>query len=293
MPTFLSSLPDTLLPLFSESVGNTLLFLGSTVLPVVILCLVLLFIGRWMNRQLYLSFGWRGVLALAWLGTPVHEFSHVIGCWLGRNRIEDFALFKPDHKTGSLGYVKHSYNTGSFYQRVIGNTLISLAPFFGGSLAIYLLTSHFYPQFLMKPDQLPLANWSTVSSAAGLNELGKAWFHYFQQFYEVLLNKDNLGEWSFWLYLVSMISLAVHLSPSKSDFEGFWGPALILAAALFLTMFTVTALNRVTALSIPDLTGWTLILHTIMALALSFLFLGAMTTAVITLLWTRVLRRGS
>ena len=56
------------------------------------------------------SVGWRGVLWTAWLGTPVHEYSHAILAFLFGHKINDVVLFSPDGNTGELGHVAHSYN---------------------------------------------------------------------------------------------------------------------------------------------------------------------------------------
>jgi len=83
--------------------------------------------------------GWNGLLVTAWIGTPIHELSHYIAAKLSGHQIIELKLFKPDSRTGSFGYVRHSYDSNNFYQAIIGNTIIAIAPFFGGALAIYFL----------------------------------------------------------------------------------------------------------------------------------------------------------
>ena len=42
---------------------------------------------RWTSSNYYRSVGWKGILWTAWLGTPIHELSHVFFAWLFRHRI--------------------------------------------------------------------------------------------------------------------------------------------------------------------------------------------------------------
>ncbi len=235
-----------------------------------------------MNRRLFKSFGWKGVIALAWLGTPVHEFSHVIGCWLGRNDVEEFALFHPDKTSGSLGFVKHSYDRNSFYQRVIGNTLAAVAPFFGGAVAIYLLTLTFYPSLLSIPENAPSFSWSELARLDGILEFSQAWILQIKRFFLTLFASQNLGRPQFWLYLFAMISVAAHLSPSASDFEGFWGPVAVLFLLVFVLNALLVAFDRTNLLSTFSLTAGIATLNALLILSFFFLLAGAIAVGIVT-----------
>ncbi len=65
-------------------------------------------------------------------------------CVLFRHRIDDFALFEPDRESGRLGYVKHSFRRGNWFEE-IGNLFIGIAPLIGGSIALAALLWLFYP----------------------------------------------------------------------------------------------------------------------------------------------------
>jgi len=261
-------------------------FLLAAVLPAVLLSLALLVLGRWTNRRLVQSFGFWGVMPLAWLGTPVHELSHLVGCWLGLNRVEEVKLFKPEPKTGSLGYVKHSYSQDSFYQRVIGNTVIAIAPFFGGSLAIYLLTRWLYPNLVSVPERLVDFDYAAVNSWSEIQAAAALWGRQLTRFYEVLFIKANLGRWQFWLYLLAMLSVAAHLSPSKSDFQGFWGPVLVLLVALFALQIGFTAFDLSDWLPAADqVMAFSVRLNALLLLALLFLAAGAAVVGALTFIW--------
>ena len=284
MPPLLHEILGLLLKAFV----NTLLFLGSALLPILLLCAALLLLGRFLNRRLFETFGWQAVLLAAWIGTPVHEFSHLVACWIGRNKVEDFALFKPDAKSGSLGYVQHSYESGSFYQRVIGNTLVGLAPFLGGALVIYLLTKGFFPNLLIEHPAALSLTADKLTDWPRLFEVLRAWWVELGVFYRVLFDGDNLSRWQFWLYLFAMISLAAHLSPSRSDFEGLGRPLVLLLFLLYLVELVLVTLAhfKVASWNLPVLNP--VVLVGLLVLALLFLILGALFVGLITAIWERL-----
>ena len=93
---------------------------------------------RFGQRQLAQRFGWKSAMWTGWLGTPIHELSHVALCILFRHRIDEVALFEPDEKSGRLGYVRHSYRSKSWFEE-LGNPFIAIAPLIGGSLVLLVL----------------------------------------------------------------------------------------------------------------------------------------------------------
>jgi hypothetical protein len=277
---------DRILDVLLSGFLNTLVLVGASVFPVVALCTLMLVVGRWTGQRLYSTFGWKGILALAWLGTPVHELSHLLACLIGRNEVTDFALFKPDKSTGSLGYVQHSYDRNSLYQRFIGNTLIAVAPFFGGALVIYLLTRHFYPTLLPGGSEASLLAWERMGSVAGLTDLLSSWWRYFSRFVTELASIDKFADWRFWIYVWAMISVAAHLAPSPADFEGFWGPALILLAVLFVGNIGLAALRVDAGVTLVQYVNGTVVsLNGLLVVALMFLLLGAALVWTITALY--------
>jgi len=262
----------------------TLAFYGTVLLPQVLVCLALLFLGRYMNARLWKTFDWRGVMFLAWLGTPVHEISHLIGCVVGRNRIEGFAIFSPDKESGSLGYVTHSYERSSLYQRVFGNTLVALAPFFGGAAAIYFLTHLAYPQLLREFGAAPALEWRTFVSLGALSDFASGWKSTALHFYYFLTDARNLHDGWFWVYLWGMISLGAHLSPSRSDFEGFWGAALLLLCLPFIVFISLAFFGNRGEEILSHLSVLAAQVNMLLLMALFFTFMGALFVTAVTLL---------
>ena len=79
------------------------------------------------------------------IGTPIHELSHALMCIIFRHRITDMRLYQMDDETGTMGYVTHTYNPRSRYQK-IGLFFIGVAPIIGGSLVIHFLMKWLLPE---------------------------------------------------------------------------------------------------------------------------------------------------
>lgn len=282
MPENYSEIFNTVLYTLLNSAYNTAEFLMLFVVPAVILCICLLVTSRWIDHKLVNTFGWRSLLLFAWLGTPVHELSHLVACLIGRNEIIEFKLFKPDKNTGSLGYVYHAYNKNSFYQRIIGNSLISIAPFFGGSLVIYALTYFLHPDLLSFSNVLGRMNLSSFASLDSLLNSGQQIAEHILEFWSTLFIEENLKSWQFWLYLFSMISVAFRLSPSHSDFQGFWWPAVFLLVTVFLVHLVLELSGHGTITQQVSLAEYLSSLYALLILALLFLGTTAIAVTIIT-----------
>lgn len=80
------------------------------------------------------------------VGVMVHETSHAIVAIIFGHKINRISFFKPDLKSTTLGFVEHSYNPLSLYQR-IGSFFIGFAPLYLAPLSLYLISYLLLPQF--------------------------------------------------------------------------------------------------------------------------------------------------
>jgi len=183
------------------------------------------------------SIGWRGLLWTAWLGTPVHEYSHALFAVLFRHRINEIVLFSPDPNTGELGHVDHSYNQRSFYQSV-GNFFIGLAPLIIGPLILIILLYILVPQGrevfaqLSSFQESPLVFWEGI-----------------KKFLILLFSPANLRSYQFWIFLYVSFCIASHLAPSQSDRRGAWQGWLVI-------IFWLIFINILAQLANLNMTGY-------------------------------------
>lgn len=177
------------------------------------------------------SIGWRGILWTAWLGTPVHEYSHAILAFLFRHKIKDVVLFSPDAQTGELGYVAHSYDKKSVYQSV-GNFFIGSAPLIIGPLLLVVLLYILIPGGGELFSSLSAIQNSLASTADGI-----------KNFFVSLFSVNNLSSWRFWIFLYISFCIASHLAPSKTDLKGVWRGWLLIVLCLFVANCVARLVN--------------------------------------------------
>lgn len=174
--------------------------------------------GRFVAHRL----GWRAVLLTGWLGVPVHELGHLAAAHLFRHRVVSWRLFDPDPVSGTLGFVRHSHDPRSPWQR-IGVTVVPLAPLLSGSLVLGLLLLW----------MLPLAEVQRLGRAA--LALGRdAELRAFALGAVALLRAFVAALWQHrtpWLPLQLYLGVCVasHLCPSRSDLRGALPGLLLLA----------------------------------------------------------------
>lgn len=173
-------------------------------------------------RNYLRSVGWRGLLWTAWLGTPVHEYSHALMAVIFRHKIDQIVLFSPDVSTGELGHVSHSYNPKSFYQS-LGNFFIGLAPLIIGPIILVVLLYILVPQGKEVFAQLV---GSENSLAAFINGI--------KNFLSSLFSWANLTNYRFWIFLYLSFCIASHLAPSTSDQKSMWRGWLVIVIYLFI-----------------------------------------------------------
>jgi len=209
-------------------------------LPIILICTLLNLIAREQNKRLYQIAGWSGLLLTAWVGTPIHEFSHLVAALISGHKIDEIKLFKPDQRTGTLGYITHSYNQDNFYQSIIGNTVIAVAPFFGGALAIYLMIYFFLPGFSLYSAEVPSVYYITADNALSWQSyilFGETTLEFFKYLILTVQNTGLHTQWQFYLLLFILFGIANHLSPSFSDFRNFWQPLAIII--IFMTLLNL------------------------------------------------------
>ena len=227
--------------------------------PVVACTLAIHFFERVIQRRLSTRFGWGSVMWTGWLGTPIHESSHALLCPVFRHRVDEIVFFGPDRKSGPLGYVRHSFREGNWFEEM-GNLFIGTAPLVGGSLVLLVLLYLFYPD---------------AASAAFATELNRvdgqaggsfdSWRVLFQRTQAMFGQLFQLADWTtarWWLFLYLVLSVGSHMAPSRSDYAGSRKGALIAVGLIAISLFVMSLLqvnveafaSGITAVAAPLLT---------------------------------------
>ncbi len=236
--------------------------IGIFIVPGLILAFIINYESAFVQKRALVALGRGWYLGLfGWLGTMVHEIGHAFFCLIFLHKITAIKLFNPDPETGTLGYVKHSYNPKSLYQ-VVGNFFIGVGPIVFGTDVIYLLL---YLLLGLNPFQLAgnlnLGSASIYSWDAFMQIVRVLWSSSASLLREVF-SWPNLSSWQLYvfIYLVFAIGSSINLSPSdiKGSFKAF---ILILILIFIFNLATVWAGNFMTE-SITASIGFIVVFYT-------------------------------
>lgn len=189
------------------------------------------FVISLMNRFFYRLVNYsKGVCyATGFIGTPIHELSHALMCVVFRHKIDEIKLFQVDDENGVLGYVRHSYNQKSIYQRV-GNFFISVAPIVCGTAVLFLLIKLLLPQtFTMMSAYLTAfsTHAKTGLTMQNVNYLIGA----FSGMAQTLFFSYTQGA-PFWIFVVLALCIALHQNLSGADIKNSLSALPILIGLL-------------------------------------------------------------
>ena len=181
-----------------QVIWHTVLFLLIGVLPWIAVALVMQLLSNSIRKSLAKIFGIQGYIYLTAPGVMIHEIGHAIFCLIFRHKIVEMKLFSPE-KDGTLGYVNHSYNPNSFYQR-IGNFFIGTGPIWFGVAVLSLIS------WLLLPNEMQISNFFSLNF----------W-----------------GRWQSYIWLYLALTISSHITLSPPDLAGSVdGGIAIMATAL-------------------------------------------------------------
>jgi len=196
------------------------------------------------NSYFFATFGYKGILATAWIGTPIHEMGHALMCLIFGHKIMDMRLLMINRADGTLGYVNHSYNPRSVYQTV-GNFFIGIAPIFSGIGALflslyYLLPSSFkvFEVYLQKGVLTKSFDLTFVKEFTGASLV----------LIRSIFTLSNLFDPHFWIFLLIAIGVSSHMALSSADIKGATHGLVSLYVVLFI-MAMIGNFMRVNAYS--------------------------------------------
>ena len=198
--------------------------------PFVAFALVIHWLERITEGRLAERFGWKSVLWTGWLGTPIHELSHALMCWVFRHKVKEIALFEPDQKSGRLGYVLHTFDPRNRFQRV-GNLFIGIAPLIGGSIALAVLLWMFYPEAARGAIEFSGqdAEGDAIQKSLGI----------VSTVLSEVVNIKNFVTIRFWVFIYLVLCVGTHMAPSPSDYEGASNGVFIFGGLLIASVFVL------------------------------------------------------
>jgi hypothetical protein len=175
------------------------------------------------------------IIFTGWIGTPVHELGHAIFCVLFRHRIVEMKLYSPNSEDGTLGYVNHSYNPKSTYQK-IGNFFIGVGPIIFGALVLYAAFYYLVPNVGEVFSNIQGQSQTLVKGLRGdFSGVFSSMWGSTQATLSSLFKASNFSGYKFWIFLYIAISVSSHMQLSPPDIKGATG-GLITLVLFFLAI---------------------------------------------------------
>ena len=186
------------------AVWHTVLFILVGVLPWIVIAFIMQLLSNSIRKSLAKIFGIQGYIYLTCPGVMVHEIGHALFCVIFRHKIVEMKLFSPEDD-GTLGYVNHSYNPNSFYQR-IGNFFIGTGPIWFGIVVLCFVS------WMLLPNEMNIGNFFSAAF----------W-----------------GRWQSYIWLYLALTIASHITLSPPDLKGAadGGIAILTTSALAFLLF--------------------------------------------------------
>lgn len=189
---------------------------------------------RWIFLFLYRAVGLKGVVTwTGWLGTPLHELSHVVVGKLFLVEITRVKLWEADPTDGVLGYVRYRVPRlrPAELHKVVGTFLMGVAPLFGG--ALFLLAALHLTSRDAAPLLVEARRFAVLAETAPPDALGRGFVALVKAVYLTIF-ADGALSWRPWLFLYVAMCVGAHLAPSRADLQGgLGGLVVLLVLALF------------------------------------------------------------
>lgn len=199
------------------------------------------------NQLIQRALGEKIIIFTGFIGTVVHEVSHMIMALIFNHKIVKVELFRPRKykEDGILGFVRSTYNPNSIYQQV-GNFFIGIAPMIFGTLTIWLLfiifSNNIYTMFLNYMNIGLYTNYLQSSNYSGFfNLLGHDVFLLLKTIFsfDYIFNVNHL------IMLFLIYSISTHMTLSLADLKGSFKGLLVC----FIVVFVITFLGKILGLS--------------------------------------------
>lgn len=198
--------------------------------------LILGLLERKANSYFFATFGYKGILATAWIGTPVHEVGHALMCLIFGHKIMDIRLLMINRADGTLGYVTHSYNRNSVYQTV-GNFFIGIASIISGIGALFLGLYYLLPNSFQAFEAYL---HETVMTKSFDLTFVKGFVSASLLLLQSIFSLSNLVNPHFWIFLLIAIGVSSHMALSGADIKG----ATHGLVSLYVVIFSLTMLGN-------------------------------------------------
>jgi hypothetical protein len=216
-----------------KAIFSTLTQLFILFVPLLLLAFLMNFISltsenlsvKVMGRNIYLYL-------FGWLGTSVHELGHALFALIFGHKIKEIKLFKPDPKSGTLGYVNHTYNPKNLYHQT-GNFFIGIGPILMCTLLLFLLSLLLFRINFFSISKISFST-ETLKSFALLKHEGQNIWNVLNLFSDEVFGGKNSSWWKITILIYCLYCIGSSITLSASDIKTSAKGFLIIVALFFV-----------------------------------------------------------
>ena len=185
------------------------------------------------------------IFVTGWIGTPIHELGHAFFCLLFRHRISEIKLYSPNSEDGTLGYVNHTFDPQSTYQK-IGNFFIGIGPIIVGTFVLYGLLYYLAPNTSAVFSSIEAQSKVLVKGLHGdMSGILSSLWGTTRNTLETLFNRSNFLDYKFWIFLYLSMCISSHMELSPPDIKGAWKGLLSLILFFLIINFIILGLEAI------------------------------------------------
>ncbi len=198
-----------------EALKRAVVWMLCTVGVLVAFGLILGKMESMVNDRLVTTFGYGAILATAFVGTPIHELSHLLVALLFGFRIIRVELFRPFSALvdGKLGFVE--YAADATLKSQIGRFLAGIAPLALGCVFILLFFRILIPEVYKEADTRCDSAWLNNKKHRGIKSIGA----FIKGFFIGLRKLKFWGVIRLIICFYITASIAMHMTLSAADIE--------------------------------------------------------------------------
>ena len=183
------------------------------------------------------------IFVTGWIGTPIHELGHALFCLLFRHSIVEIKLYSPNSEDGTLGYVNHTFDPKSTYQK-IGNFFIGIGPILFGTFVLYALLYYLVPNTQDVISSIESQGKTLISGIRGeFSGLFQSLLGATKDTLITLFKKSNFVDYKFWIFIYLSMCISSHMELSPPDIKGAWRGLLSLVLFFLVVNFIIIGLE--------------------------------------------------
>ncbi len=180
--------------------------------PIVIYGIIISFVNKKNSENLQTPSKWWIYTLFGFIGTPIHEISHLIFNLIFFHKVKKVVLYRPreGRKDGTLGYVNFTYNEKSIYQN-IGLFFTGIAPMIGGCAVVFLLEKLLLPEVFNNFEYIKIGSLNIIDI---LNNLKDGMIANIKCLFQNYSSLQNLI-----IFLALTFAISTHMSISIPDLK--------------------------------------------------------------------------